>query len=79
MSCCPYRCATLRSFLPRARLHRRHRAHAAVRLEAPVGCLAHVAGRFVDAREKSAEHDRGRARADRLGDVAGLLDAGRRR
>ena len=57
-----------------AGLHRAHRAHAAVRLEAAVLGLDDLAGRLVDARQQPAEHDGVRARADRLRDVARFLD-----
>src|SRR5258706_3805222 len=51
-------------------LHRAERAHPAIRLEASLIGLDHVARRFVDAGKESAEHDRVRAGADRLRDVA---------
>src|SRR5207245_1190701 len=55
--------------------HRTERAHAAVGLESSIGGLDDLARCFVDAREKAADHDRRCARADRLGDIAGVLDA----
>src|SRR5258706_8827595 len=57
-----------------ARLHRAHRTHATVRLEAALGRLRHAAWRLVYARKKPAEHHGRCAGTDRLRDVARLLD-----
>src|SRR2546430_1285692 len=57
------------------RFHRTERAHAAVGLEPSVAGLDDLPGRFVNAREKASDHDRRCAGTDRLGDVAGVLDA----
>src|SRR5688572_18711539 len=53
-----------------AHLHRAERAHAAVGLAA----VDHVAWRLVGPGQERAEHHRVRARADRLRDVARVLD-----
>src|SRR5439155_6467784 len=56
------------------RLHRAKRAHPAIRLKRAVLGFHDIAGRFIHAREKSTEHHGPRAGADRLRDVAGVLD-----
>src|SRR2546430_5463861 len=58
-----------------ARFHHAERAHPAIRLESTFLVLDEVSGRLVDAGQESAEHHGPRARPDRLGDVAGMLDA----
>src|SRR6266550_2744426 len=55
-------------------LHRAERAHPAIRLERAVLGFHDIAGRFIHAREKSTEHHGPCAGADRLRDVAGVLD-----
>ena len=58
-----------------ARLHRPQRPHAAVGLELLAADEDQLTGRLGGAGEQAAEHHRARAGGDRLGDVAGVLDA----
>src|SRR6266545_421821 len=59
----------------RALLHRAERAHAPVRLVAAPLVEDDLARRLLRAREARADHDRRRARGERLHDVAGELHA----
>ena len=56
-------------------LHGADGAHAAVFLEAPALVDHQVAGRFLQASQQRAQHDRAGAGRQRLDDVAGVLDA----
>ncbi len=55
--------------------HRGQRSHAAIGLERPALVQNRFAGAFFRPSQQRADHHAVRARGDRLGDVAGVLDA----
>src|SRR5690349_17111858 len=67
--------AFLRVAVGRALAHRAHRPHAAIALERAALIENRLAGTFFGARQQASDHHAVGARGDRLGDVAGKLDA----
>ena len=59
----------------RAACHRTQRAHAAIGLVGAALIEKHLAGAFIRARQQRADHGAGGARRERLGEIAGILDA----
>ena len=55
--------------------HGADRSHAAIRLEGAALVQNQLAGTLVGAGEQGADHDCARTRGQRLGDIAGILDA----
>ena len=61
--------------LARTLRHRRERTHAAIRLERPPLVQNRLARAFIHARKQRPHHHHACARCNRLGHIAGVLDA----